>query len=145
MQCIFMLTWAHLKRCTEKHDDLAVCLKESYFDPSPIIVNTLLYLEEIIGIDHNKNSINVYQLLHQWVWINQIIPCIQNWTKVKCWTWINHNQIWMKESRSLILQQWYSALSTSSHSFFSISQSSKSRLRISMIHISYVFGLTYEI
>ena len=59
MQCIFMLTWAHLKRCTEKHDDLAVCLKESYFDPSPITVNTLLYLEEIIGIDHNKNSINV--------------------------------------------------------------------------------------
>ena len=59
MYCIFMLTWANLKRCSEKHDDLAVCLKEGDFDPFPITVNTLLYLEEIIGIDHNKNSINV--------------------------------------------------------------------------------------
>ena len=59
MHCVFMLTYANLKRCSEKHDDVAVCLKEGDFDSSPIIVNTLLYVEEIIDIDHNKNSINV--------------------------------------------------------------------------------------
>ena len=38
---------------------MADCLKEGDFDPFPITVNTLLHLEEIIGIDHNENSINV--------------------------------------------------------------------------------------
>ena len=59
MLCLFTLSWANLKSCSEKHDELAICLNENNLDPFPMTVYTNVYLNEIIGIDHDKNSISV--------------------------------------------------------------------------------------
>ena len=59
--CNFKPNWANLRGCAEKHDQLELCLtnKDSYSPPFPVVVNTDLYLKEIIEIDGNKKSIKV--------------------------------------------------------------------------------------
>ena len=57
--CLFKLTGANLKRCSEEHDERAICLKEGNLDLFPVKLNTYVYLKEIIEIDENKNSIRV--------------------------------------------------------------------------------------
>ena len=65
--CLFKLTWANLKKCSVKHDDLAVCLKEGDLDIFPVKVDTFVNLKKIIEIDENKNSISVgVKLWTQW-------------------------------------------------------------------------------
>ena len=67
IHCLFKVAWANLKTCSENHDEQAVCLKEVYIDPFPIMVTTYVYLKEIIGIDENKNSIGVgVKLVAKW-------------------------------------------------------------------------------
>ena len=59
--CIVKLSWAGLKRCSEDHEQLEICIKakEGYNNPLPVVLNTDLYLLDIIDINMDKNSISV--------------------------------------------------------------------------------------
>ena len=59
--CNFKPNWANLKACAEKHDQVELCFtnENGYSEPFPVVVNTDLYLEEIIEIDINKKSIKI--------------------------------------------------------------------------------------
>ena len=66
IRCLFSillikLICADLKSCSEKHDKLEVCFKgeEAYTIPLPVIVNSDLYLEEIIDIHEDKHSVSI--------------------------------------------------------------------------------------
>ena len=65
--CLFKLTWANLKRCSENHDKLAICLNKGNSDIFQVTVDTFVYLKEIIKIDENENSIRIdVKLWTQW-------------------------------------------------------------------------------
>ena len=66
--CNFKPNRADLKECAETHDKLELCLtnQDGYSEPFPVVVNTDLYLKEIIEIDDNKKSIKVHVDL--WAW-----------------------------------------------------------------------------
>ena len=58
---LIKLIWADMKSCSEKHDKLEVCIigEEAYTIPFPVIVNSDLYLVEIIDIDEGKHSVSI--------------------------------------------------------------------------------------
>ena len=56
---LFGLTKADLKSCSENHTHLTVCFrkKNGYTEPFPVVVSTELYLNDIISLDEDDNSI----------------------------------------------------------------------------------------
>ena len=68
LSCTLNLIQA-LKRCSEKHEVLSVCLigEDIYAGPVPAQLETWLYLNEIIKIDGDENSFSIHvELLTSW-------------------------------------------------------------------------------
>ena len=60
---------ATLRNCSEKHDQQDICMngEEDYSYPLPVVLETWLYLNEIIKIDGNENSISMsVELITYW-------------------------------------------------------------------------------
>ena len=58
--CLGELRVSDLKSCKEENHKSKICLtgKNGYFNPFPVIVNSILVLRNLIEIDENKNSIS---------------------------------------------------------------------------------------
>lgn len=68
LSCTLNLIQA-LKKCSEKHEVLSICLKgeNNYADPVPAQLETWLYLNEIIKIDGDENSFSIHvELITYW-------------------------------------------------------------------------------
>ena len=66
----FKINWAALKKCSEKHDQLDICYKDTedyHSSLSSLNVSTIVVMREIIDIDEENNSISV-QLLFITKW-----------------------------------------------------------------------------
>ena len=67
--CFFNFTSAELKRCLDKNDKkLELCFNgEDYVHPIPAVLDTYLYLNKIINIDGDGNSISIHmELITYW-------------------------------------------------------------------------------
>ena len=67
---VFRLSWA-LQECSilANQSRVAVCVKErlSYVKSAPPVLDTELYLLDIIGINENENSIHIFiELITHW-------------------------------------------------------------------------------
>ena len=67
---VFRLSWA-LQECSilANQSRVAVCVKErlSYVKSAPPVLDTELYLLDIIGINENENSIHIFiELITYW-------------------------------------------------------------------------------
>ena len=62
----FGITWAELKSCLIEEEQPRICFteKEAYVKPFPIVLNTTMYLREIVDINENEKSISTYMALY---------------------------------------------------------------------------------
>jgi hypothetical protein len=77
--CIAGLKISDLKSCKEESHESKICLTDEtrYFNPFPVLVNSDLFLRNLIEIDENKNSISAQFELFTW-WLDPGIALSNN-------------------------------------------------------------------
>ena len=61
LTCLFKLNYAELKSCMKEAEAPRICQKsnESYLNPFPLNLTTIILLKEIVDIDEDKKSITM--------------------------------------------------------------------------------------
>ena len=69
LTCLFKLNYAELKSCMKEAEAPRICQKsnESYLNPFPLNLTTIILLKEIVDIDEDEKSITA-QLLFSIFW-----------------------------------------------------------------------------
>ena len=70
ISCLFELNVADLLSCSKQHNKKSVCFtnETDYFSPFPVSLDVGIFLEDIIEIDQDKNSISVrLDLWTRWI------------------------------------------------------------------------------